>query len=201
MFGDLIVRYLPQIRKLKFADVNGEGFCQFPEFNWLPDLQRLDTLVISDLYSIPSLTMVPLSEDEEMAPFYKNPTVPMASLKRRELEGYWNSESFKKVFDFFPCLETLTISAAAYCFTLPIQDLISVVNSFGDVKNLSLSNFKIRLTGLESYDATIESNILQEAVKIIDGKFPVETTQIKICGKKNIAIIKEKGIQPFMKVL
>ena len=49
MFGDLIVRYLPQIRKLKFADVNGEGFCQFPEMNWLPELKCLDTLLLSDL--------------------------------------------------------------------------------------------------------------------------------------------------------
>ena len=50
---------------------------------------------------------------------------------------------------------------------------------------------------LESYDATMESNIYQEALKIIDGKFPVETTQIKICGKR-LEIIKEKGTQPFM---
>ena len=49
IFGDLIVRYLPQIRKLKFADVNGEGFCQFPEMNWLPELKCLDTLLLSDL--------------------------------------------------------------------------------------------------------------------------------------------------------
>ena len=51
IFGDLIVRYLPQIRKLKFADVNGEGFCHFPEMNWLPELKCLDTLVLSDLLS------------------------------------------------------------------------------------------------------------------------------------------------------
>ena len=49
MFGDLIVGYLPQIRKLKFADVNGEGFYCWPELNWLPDLKFLDSLVLSDL--------------------------------------------------------------------------------------------------------------------------------------------------------
>ena len=131
----------------------------------------------------------------------------MTKLKRLELEGHWNSESFKEIFDFFPCLETLTISQQSGFDNLPVQDLLSVLNSFGDVKNLSLSNFKIKLTGLESYDATMDSNIFQEAVKIIDGKFPVETTQIKILGKRPpretpvIVIIKEKGIQPFMKVL
>ena len=146
----------------------------------------------------------PLSENEELAPFYKN---PMTRLKRLEIEGHWNSESFKEIFDFFPCLETLTIISHQHgFFNLPIQDLISVLNSFGDVKNLSLSNFIIELTGPESYDATMESNIFQEAVKIIDCKFPVETTEIKIYGRRGgrkrvHAIIKEKGIQPFLKVL
>ena len=140
-----------------------------------------------------------------MAPFYKN---PMTKLKKLILEGVIShSESFKDIFDFFPCLETLTISQQSGFFHLPIQDLISVLNTFGDVKNLSLSNFKIKLTGLESYDATMEFNIFQEAVKIIDGKFPVETTQIKILGKRPpretpvIVIIKEKGIPSFMKLL
>jgi hypothetical protein len=147
-------------------------------------------------------------EDEKMAPFYKN---PMTRLKRLELEGSVcnsESESFKDIFNFFPCLETLTISLQAGFLYVPIQDLISVLNSFGDIKNISLSNFSIRLTGIESYDATMESNIFQEAVKIIDGKFPVETTEIKICGKRPPdgsidcnCIIKEKGIQPFMKDL
>ena len=143
----------------------------------------------------------------------------MTRLKRLELEGHLgNSEqtvifivwlvifqnsTTSEIFDFFPCLETLTITSGV--FTLPIQDLISVLNYFGDVKNLSLSNINIGLTGLESYNATMESNIFQEAVKIIDGKFPVETTQIKIRGKNlesnGFAIIKEKGVQPFMKVL
>jgi hypothetical protein len=54
MFGDLIVKHLPQIRKLKFADVNGEGFCHLPELNWLPELKCLDTLVLSDLWSFGS---------------------------------------------------------------------------------------------------------------------------------------------------
>ena len=51
MFGELIVRYLPQIRKLEFADVNGEGFYCWPELNWLPGLKCLDSLVLSDLPS------------------------------------------------------------------------------------------------------------------------------------------------------
>ena len=61
MFGELIVRYLPQIRKLEFADVNefggkmgpshGEGFYCWPELNWLPGLKFLDSLVLSDLPS------------------------------------------------------------------------------------------------------------------------------------------------------
>ena len=51
MLGDLIVRYLPQIRKLKFADVRGKGFYYWPELNWLPDLKCLNTLVLSDLPS------------------------------------------------------------------------------------------------------------------------------------------------------
>ena len=136
-----------------------------------------------------------------MAPFYKN---PMTKLKRLELEGVIShSESFKDIFHFFPCLETLTISQQSGFFNLPIQDLISVLHTFGDVKNLSLSNFEIILTGFESYNATMESNIFQEAVKIIDGKFPVETTQMKIYGERVNAIIKEKGypIHPFSKVL
>jgi hypothetical protein len=141
-----------------------------------------------------------------MAPFYKN---PMTKLKRLELKSLVrsHSETFKDIFDFFPCLETLTISQQSGFDNLPVQDLLSVLNSFGDVKNLSLSNFKIKLTGLESYDATMDSNIFQEAVKIIDGKFPVETTQIKILGKRPpyetpvVVIIKEKGTQSFMKLL
>ena len=179
MFGDLIVRYLPQIRKLKFAD------------DWLPGLKDLEILVISAL-PIGEL----MSEDEEM-----KMAMARTRLKRLSLEGHWNSKSFKEIFDFFPCLETLTISHQHAIFALPIQDLISVLNSFGDVKNLSLSNLAIELTGLESYDATMEFNIFQEAVKIIDGKFPVETTQITIYGEV-FFIIKEKGIQrPFLTVL
>jgi len=194
MLGDLIVRYLPQIRKLKFADVRGKGFYYWPELNWLPDLKCLNTLVLSDLPS--DLVGGETDPDEELAPFYKS---PMTRLKRLELEGHVGNSG---IFDFFPCLETLTITSGI--LTLPIQDLIRVLNYFGDVKNLSLSNINIGLTGLESYNATMESNIFQEAVKIIDGKFPVETTQIKIRGKNlesnGFAIIKEKGSQPFMKV-
>ena len=64
-----------------------------------------------------------------------------------------------------------------------------------------MSNFDIGLTGIESYDATKESNIFEEAVKIIDGKLPVESTEIKIPEESLVtAIIKKKGIQPFMKV-
>ena len=143
--------------------------------------------------------------DEEMAPFYNNPMTSLKSLTL-ELAENWNSESFKDILDCFPCLETLTISQQSGFFNLPVQDLISVLISMGDVKNLSLSNFKIKLTGLESYDATMDSNIFQVAVNIID-KFPVETTQIKILGKRPpyetpvIVIIKEKGIQSFMKLL
>ena len=134
-----------------------------------------------------------------MAPFYKN---PMSKLKRLELEGLVSySESFKDIFDFFPCLETLTISQQSGFDNLPVQDLLSVLNSFGDIKNLSLSDLKIKLNGLESYDATKDSYIFQEAVKIIDGKLPVESTEIKIPEESLVtAIIKKKGIQPFMKV-
>ena len=136
----------------------------------------------------------------------------MTSVKRLELhvgtlrdgdEG--NSTFFEKVFDFFPCLETLIYQQSGI-FGLPIQNLISVLNSFGDVKNLSLSNLNIILTGLESYDKVkwgMESIIYQEAVKIIDGKFPIESTQIKISARKEeheIVIIKEKGSRPFLKV-
>ena len=140
-----------------------------------------------------------------MAPFYKN---PLTKLKRLEIKGLVSrSESIKDIFDFFPCLETLTISQQSGFDNLPVQDLLSVLNSFGDVKNLILSDLKIKLTGLESYDATKDSYIFQEAVKIIDGKFPVKTTQIKILGKRPpyetpvIVIIKEKGTQSFMKLL
>jgi hypothetical protein len=205
MFGDLIVRYLPQMRKLKIGMF---GFLvEFAElFNWLPDLKCLDTLVLSNIHSLGGLMSL-MSEDEEMAPFYKN---PMTRLKRLELEGHWNSE-FKEFFDSFPCLETLTISQRNGSFKLPIQDLISVLNSFGDVKNLSLSDLKIKLTGLESYDATKDSYIFQEAVKIIDGKFPIESTQIKISTRDETnstffekvydeIVIKEKGSRPFLKV-
>ena len=84
--------------------------------------------------------------DEEMAPFYKN---PLTKLKRLEIKGLVSrSESIKDIFDFFPCLETLIYQQSGI-FGLPIQNLISVLNSFGDVKNLSLSNLNIILTGLD----------------------------------------------------
>ena len=125
-----------------------------------------------------------------------------------------NSTFFEEVFDFFPCLETLIYQQSG-TFGLPIQNLISVLNSFGDVKNLSLSNLNIILTGLESYDKVkwgMESNIYQEAVKIIDAKFPLESTQITISARKERKssikywsglceiVIKEKGSRPFLKV-
>ena len=111
---------------------------------------------------------------------------------------------FENLSDFFPSLETL-VCCQSDSFGLPIQNLISVLNAFGDVKNLGLSNFNIILTGLESYDKAkwgIESDIYQEAVKIIDDKFPVESTQIKIFASReeHEIVIKEKGSRPFLKV-
>ena len=133
----------------------------------------------------------------------------MTWVKRLELTGTgfaWedtNSTFFEKLFDYFPCLETLIYQQSGLV-DLTIQNLISVLHSFGDIKNLSLSNLSIKLTGLESYDEVkrgMESNIYQEAVKIIDEKFPIKSTQIKISagtGKHKIIIIKKKGRRPFL---
>ena len=212
ILGTLIVAYLPNLKSLDICDAfhgfNGstgsvtEVF--FGHLNWLPRMGKLETLSFSDSKLVFDATT-------DLQIFYEN---PMTKLKRLELSdikmlgveiGTYPfvitsdkeaSTFFINLKNLFPALETLVLGSSEeenYIKTT-LGNLSSILNSLGNVKNLIISEMQCMIIG--SYDGnriTIK-NVFEEALGIINKKFPVDTTQIEISEHIcNFNIIKEKG--------
>jgi hypothetical protein len=232
--GDLILRYLSQITRLEVVGVHQGDFNGSVDFNdllWIPKLKKMKTLILSDLNIF--------SDPDD--PFYKT---PMANVNELELCGSvvrevtivsvstWytsteeNSTFLIKLSENFPALHTLKITdGQRQCndnkWICDISLLESVLNALGSMKNLRISAMQCELKITYGFDKPMVKRAMQEALEIIEKKFPIDLTEIEIYAVlKHISnkvetgyspakptdgyrfsIIKEKGKGPSLKIM
>ena len=212
ILGTLIVAYLPDLKSLDICDAfhgfNGstgsvtEVF--FGHLNWLPRMGKLETLSFSDSKLVFDATT-------DLQIFYEN---PMKKLKRLELSdikmlgveiGTYPfvitsdkeaSTFFINLKNLFPALETLVLGSFEeenYIKTT-LGNLSSILNSLGNVKNLIISEMTASIIGRFDGNRIRIKNVFEEALDIINKKFPIDTTEIEISENVcNFNILKEKG--------
>ena len=197
VWGDLISQYLPQITRLELGNLDRNNNTSI-DLSWIPKLKNLKILVLSNLNLYQS------------GPFYKT---PMANLKRLELDGYSseNSTFLINLSEIFPALDTLIITKGKW----KISALEDVLKSLGNFENLRTTKIKCCLHS--SDDKQLAKSIMEQALEIIEKKFPVDSTEIEIhadvfqChnlgyGRSYVrchyemTIIKKKGKEPSLKI-
>jgi hypothetical protein len=200
-WGELISQYLPQITRLELGnlDRNNNTYADLPiDLSWIPKVKNLKFLVLSNLNLYQS------------GPFYKT---PMANLKRLELDGRSseNSTFLINLSEIFPALDTLIITKGKW----KISALEDVLKSLGNFENLRTTKIKCCLHS--SDDKQLAKSIMEQALEIIEKKFPVDSTEIEIhadvsqChnlgyGRSYVrchyemTIIKKKGKEPSLKI-
>ena len=193
---------------------------------WIQKLKSLKTLVVSDL------NIVPESDHQDNGPFYET---PMPNVKRLELcgsvfydqnhrtENLTNSTFFIRLSEIFPVLHTLTIteSESNYIYwNWDINVLESILNALGSIKKLKISGMTCGLNIPDGFDKPMVKIAMQEALEIIEKKFPFDSIEIKIGAAVThtstrvetryspakptecycFDIIKEKGKRPSLKI-
>ena len=221
--GHLILRYLSQITRLEIVGIHqGDFNGDFAELLWVPKLKNLTTLVLSDLNIFSES-----DEEDNFMPFYET---PMDNVKKLELSGSVvrdvadeNSTFLIKLSEIFPALHTLIITDGESNdieWSWNISELESVLNALGSIKNLRISGMRCELKISDGFDKPMVKSAMQEALEIIEKKFPFDSTEIEIYAiVKHISnkvgtgyspakptdgyrfiIIKEKGKGPSLKI-
>ena len=176
--GDLIFRYLSQITKLEIVSIHQDDFnANLEDLLWIQKLRSLKSLVVSDL------NIVSESDDQGNEPFFET---PMTNVKRLELCGsrfyYQGSTFFLRLSENFPALHTLTITESEFntCHNWDISVLESILNGLGSIKNLEISGMRCELKIPDGFDKPMVKSVMQEALEIIEKKFPFDSSEIKI---------------------
>ena len=189
---------------------------------WIQKLKSLKTLVVSDLNTVYE------SDDQGNEPFYET---PMTNVKSLELCGSvfydqvdLNSTFFIRLSEIFPALHTLTITQSEYSdifWNWDISVLERVLNALGSIKNLEISGIPCELKIPDGFDEPMVKSVMQEALEIIEKKFPFDSTEMKISSVVThtstrvgtgyspakpidgyrLDIIKEKGRGPSLKIM
>jgi hypothetical protein len=194
---------------------------------WIQKLRSLKSLVVSDL------NIKLKSDDQGNEPFNET---PMANVKSLELCGsvfydqvqypqaHLNSTFFIRLPEIFPALHTLTITQSESSdvrWNWDISMLESVLNALGSIKNLKISGMLCKLQIPDGFDKPMVKSVMQEALEIIEKKFPFDSTEMKISSVVThtstrvgtgyspakpidgyrLDIIKEKGRGPSLKIM
>ena len=149
---------------------------------WIQKLKSLKTLVVSDLKTFSE------PDDQGNEPFYE---IPMANVKRLELcspafydQFDLNSTFFIRLTEIFPALHTLTITESedneSALLIWDISVFESILNALGSIKNLEISNIQCKLKIPDGFDKPMVKSVMQEALEIIEKKFPVDSTEMEI---------------------
>ena len=95
----------------------------------------------------------------------------------------------------FPGIETLVLGQDGKHIRTTIGNLSSILNSLGSVKNLIISEMQCSIFhGRFDGNRIKIKNVFEEALDIINKKFPIDTTEIEISENVcNFNILKEKG--------
>lgn len=104
---------------------------------------------------------------------------------------------FMRLKNMFPVLETLVLKGSSEgCnhINMTIGNLSSILNSLGNVKNLIIFEMTASIVGRFDGNRIRIKNVFEEALDIINKKFPIDTTEIEISENIcNFNILKEKG--------
>ena len=223
-FDDLILKYLSQITRLEIHDE--EINASLDDLLWIPKFKKLKTLIIKDLNILPESEV----QDNELFNNFLQNFCPMTNVKKLELSrtrigstGYnhvdpnANSTFLIKLSEIFPALHTLIIADEEKPHEIywdwNISLLESVLNALGSIKNLIISGMSCELFIPDGFDEPMVKSAMQEALEIIEKKFPFDSTAMKISAVKypnsnpanptdgyNFTIIKEKDKGPYLKI-
>jgi hypothetical protein len=200
ILGCLIAAYLRHLRSLEIYDAfhdgrNGSGMTdvEFGRLNWLPVMRKLESMKITD-----SKLIFDASTDLQI--FYKYPVTKLKRLEFSNVQIYGVSELeattfFMNIKNMFPGIETLVLGQDGNHIITTIGNLSSILNSLGNVKNLIISEMQCSIFhGRFDGNRIKIKNVFEEALNIINKKFPIDTTEIEISEHIcNFNIIKEKG--------
>ena len=145
------------------------------------------------------LIVMPESDDQDNELFYKFLAhfSPMTNVKKLELsrthigsavynhvDRNANSTFLIKLSEIFPALHTLTITDEEkpneIYWNWNISLLESVLNALGSIKNLIISGMSCELYIPDGFDEPMVKSAMQEALEIIETKFPLNSTAMKI---------------------
>ena len=246
--GDLILKYLSQITRLEIVGIHqGDFNGDLDDLLWIPKLKNLKTLVVSDLniksesddegnVSFYKTPMANVKELELCGSVVREITiVPVSTWYTSGPygSGGWggsctsteeNSTFLIKLSEIFPALHTLIITDGQsndIQWNCDISLLESVLNALGSIKNLRISGMQCELKITDGFDKPMVQRSMQEALEIIEKKFPIDLTEIEIYAVlKHISnkvetgyspakptdgycfiIIKEKGKGPSLKIM
>ena len=188
-WGDLISQYLPQITKLEVGKQlrRYEKMDTDTDFSWISKLKNLKTLDLLNL---------------NLEPIYKT---PMTNVKRLELRGVYggffkNSTSLVNLSEIFPALDTLIIENCDW----EISALEDGLKSLGNFENLRAFRIRCALQISNDFDKQMVKSTMEQALEIIEKKFPVDPTEIVINAflvDCRLTIIKVKGKkEPSLKI-
>ena len=227
ILGTLIAAYLPHLKSIEIADAfhgldsstGGATEVEFGRLNWLPAMGKswgkLECLKFSD-------SKLVFDAATDFQKFYKYPIL----VKRLEfynvrIEGVETgtypfvisseievATFFINLKNMFPKLETLVLGSIpedGNHIIVKIENLSSILNSLGSVKNLIISEMQCTIFhGVQKrcFDGNRIKikNILEEALNIINKKFPIDTTELEISENIcNFNIFKEKGKEAILR--
>jgi len=198
-FFDDFVSYCPNILRLKVKENSPDNYGELYEetVSWISNLRNLEEL---------SFSQIRIYSELDLENLY---ACPMRKLRRLFI---YNCEGLFENYDFmirlhatFPALEDLEFAQNCIdedaCEKWKITDLITILDSLGRVKNLSISGAIVVFQKDEIEENEIEREealrIFKIAFNIIKKNFPKDSTEIKIYAKKfGLWIKKKKGKPP-----
>ena len=183
-WDDLIFRHLSQITKLEIVGIHLDLYAKagIKDLVWIQKLKSLKSLVLSNLNIG--------SESDNQAGNEQFFQTPMPNVKRLELfgsvfyynfDGWLNSTFFSRLSEIFPALHTLTIKSHEECYwNWDISVLKRILNALGSIKNLKISGMRCELKVPDGFDKPMVNSVMQEALEIIEKKFPFDSTEMEI---------------------
>ena len=185
--------------------VTGNADYPLEYMDWIAKLEKLEIL---------KLDMSRFYEEEiDVKDFTEKMFGKLTNLKSLELVDcslMYEPEFLVNIREIIPSLETLIMTSESdFSHPMDIDYLVEVLDSIGDVKNLCikdyvdpfylLNNTDFNRTEPTNLDEDQIKSIFETAMDIINKKFSIDSTSLKIVDNKyGWSIAKEKGKAPTM---
>ena len=200
-FGDY-ANYTPNIKKLK---VKGSLDFNLEDLNWIAKFKTLEILKLEVLrWENKEIDI----EDYTGEMF--NKLTHLKSLEMDDCSLMFEPDFLINIHEIIPSLETLVMEQGSdLCFPMDIDYLVEVLDSIGDVKNLCIKDYvnPFYLLNNTDFNRTEPTNLNEDQIKsifetamdIINKKFSIDSTSLKIVDNKyGWSIAKEKEKAPTM---